>query len=261
LAGPHLTLRALAPKRVLRGAYSTQKAPSGEAVRPSVHAGDIALKHPFHHAEFVTTAAEWHQLPTGSAPEVAFAGRSNSGKSSAINALAQRTRLAYVSRTPGRTQHINFFRTPAGALLADLPGYGYAKVPAKVRRHWQIFLARYLAERSPLIGLVLVMDARLPLTELDRQMLDWFLPTGRPVQVLLTKADKLSAAAQRRVLSEVGGVLAGLYGAERDAIGVQLFSATRGLGVAEAENTIGAWLAPYAPIAAADKERPRHQGE
>ena len=129
------------------------------------------MKHPLHHAQFLTTAAEWRQLPPGGVPEVAFAGRSNTGKSSAINALAQRTRLAFVSKTPGRTQHINFFRLPSGALLADLPGYGYAEVPAAMRRHWQTFLARYLAERAPLVGLVLVMDARHPLTTLDRQML------------------------------------------------------------------------------------------
>jgi GTP-binding protein len=221
----------------------------------------VALEHPFHHAEFVTTAAEWRQLPAGGAPEVAFAGRSNSGKSSAINALTQRTRLAYVSRTPGRTQHINFFRTPSGALLADLPGYGYAEVPVEVRRHWQSFLARYLAERAPLVGLVLVMDARHPLTALDRQMLDWFLPTGRPVQVLLTKADKLSAAERRRALDDSRRTVAKLYGADRDGIGLQLFSAPRRVGLLEAENAIGAWLGAQAPIAVAEKERPRHQGE
>ena len=221
----------------------------------------MALKHPFHRAEFVTTAAEWQQLPTGGAPEVAFAGRSNSGKSSAINALAQRTRLAYVSRTPGRTQHINFFRAPSGALLADLPGYGYAEVPVNVRRHWQNFLARYLGERAPLVGLVLVMDARHPLTVLDRQMLDWFLPRGRPIQVLLTKADKVSAAEQRRVLGDSRRTVAKLYGADGDRVGLQLFSAARHFGLEEAENAIGAWLAAHAPMATTEKERPRHQGE
>jgi GTP-binding protein len=222
---------------------------------------EMSLGHPFRNAEFVTTAAEWRQLPADGAPEVAFAGRSNSGKSSAINALAQRSRLAYVSRTPGRTQHINFFRTPAGFLLADLPGYGYAEVPASVRRHWKTFLARYLVERAPLVGLVLMMDARHPLTALDRQMLDWFLPTGRPVRALLTKADKLSAAEQRRVLDHTRHTAVALYGANAAAIGLQLFSATRRVGLAEAERAIGAWLAAHAPIAAAEKERPRHQGE
>ena len=221
----------------------------------------MTSKHPFHHAEFLTTAAEWRQLPADGAPEVAFAGRSNSGKSSAINALAQRTRLAYVSRTPGRTQHINFFRVPSGALLADLPGYGYAEVPASVRRHWKLFLARYLVERVPLVGLVLMMDARHPLSALDRQMLDWFLPTGRPVQVLLTKADKLSAAEQRQVLDRSRRALAALHGAGAATVGVQLFSAPRRVGLTEAEHAINAWLDARALIATAEKERPRHQGE
>ena len=215
------------------------------------------MKHPFHQATFLTTAAQWRQLPAGGALEVAFAGRSNAGKSSVINVLAQRSRLAYVSRTPGRTQHINFFRAPSGALLADLPGYGYAKVPAAVQRRWQILLTRYLAEREPLVGLVLVMDARHPLTDLDRRMLDWFLPTGRPVHVLLTKADKLPAGERRRVLQDASHAFAMGYGTAK--IGAQLFSATERLGVADAEAEINAWIADWA--AGAQKERPRHQGE
>ena len=143
---------------------------------------------------------------------MAFAGRSNAGKSSAINALAQRTRLAFVSKTPGRTQNINFFRLRSGALLADLPGYGYAEVPAAMRRHWQQFIARYLAERVPLTGLVLVMDARRAMTDLDRQMLDWFLPSLRPTHILLTKADKFTVAEQRRILAGVQRELAQDYG-------------------------------------------------
>ena len=202
--------------------------------------------HPLRHAEFLTTAAEWEQLPTGGAPEIAFAGRSNAGKSSAINALAQRTRLAYVSKTPGRTQHINLFRLTSGALLADLPGYGYASVPEAMRRHWQHFIARYLAERVPLIGLVLVMDARHPLTDLDRQLLDWFLPSGRPVHVLLTKSDKLGRQAQAKVLAQVRDEVKRDYGARADAIGVQLFSSTHGTGIAEAETAIAEWLGPLA---------------
>jgi GTP-binding protein len=202
-----------------------------------------ALKHPFLHAEFLTTAADWQQLPRGGAPEVAFAGRSNAGKSSAINALAQRSRLAYVSRTPGRTQHINFFRAPSGALLADLPGYGYAKVPEKVRRRWQVLLARYLSERAPLVGLVLIVDARHPLTVLDRQMLSWFLPTGRPIRILLTKADKLSTAERHRALQDTRRAIAQDYGV--GAVDAQLFSATERFGVTEAEAAIGGWFAPH----------------
>src|SRR5207244_9426271 len=119
--------RVFYPKRLIRR--------SGE-VNP-LKVSRAVLKHPFHQVTFLTTAAEWRQLPAGGAPEVAFAGRSNAGKSSAINALAERTRLAFTSKTPGRTQHINLFRLRSGALLADLPGYGYAKVPEALRRPWQ----------------------------------------------------------------------------------------------------------------------------
>jgi GTP-binding protein len=208
----------------------------------------IVTMHPFHRAEFLTTAAEWRQLPRDGAPEIAFAGRSNSGKSSAINALAQRKRLAYVSRTPGRTQHINFFRLPTGALLADLPGYGYAAVAGAMQRHWRGFLARYLSEREALAGLVVVMDARHPLAALDRQMLGWFLPTGRPVHVLLTKSDKLSRAEQQRTRREVRDLIARTFARDASRIGVQLFSAAEPSGIAEAENAIGAWLEVHAPI-------------
>ena len=220
---------------------------------------ETALKHPFHQAEFLTTAASWHQLPMGDAPEVAFAGRSNAGKSSAINALAQRSRLAYVSRTPGRTQHINFFRAPSRILLADLPGYGYASVPEKIRRHWEAFLARYLSERAALVGLVLVMDARHPLTTLDRQLLSWFLPSGRPVLILLAKADKLTASEQRRTLQDSRRAIARDYAA--GWIELQLFSATKQIGLREAEAVLSRWLAPPPADGGAEKERPRHQGE
>ncbi|HWZ72575.1 MAG TPA: ribosome biogenesis GTP-binding protein YihA/YsxC [Casimicrobiaceae bacterium] len=198
--------------------------------------------HPFHHAEFLTTAADWSQLPAEGAPEVAFAGRSNAGKSSAINALANHTRLAFVSKTPGRTQHINFFRLKSGALLADLPGYGYAKVPLEIRRYWQEFLARYLAQREVLAGLVLVMDARRPLTELDRRMIEWFLPTGRSLYILMTKSDKLSTGEQRRMLETVRHALAEDYGIYSAQTGVQLFSAMPRSGLAEAEAVIAALL-------------------
>jgi GTP-binding protein len=218
------------------------------------------MTHPLLGAEFLTTAADWDALPRGGAPEIAFAGRSNSGKSSAINALTRRKRLAYVSRTPGRTQHINFFRLPSGALLADLPGYGYAAVPGELHKRWGALLARYLTERRALVGLVLVMDARHPLTPLDRRMLEWFVPTGRPVLVLLAKADKLSSAERQRTLRAVQSTLARDVAAGA-CVGVQLFSAANGAGVAEAEDAIGAWLRGHAPIAAAHKERPRHQGE
>ena len=209
--------------------------------RPAESPADAA-PHPLRHSEFVTTAAEWVQLPTGGTPEIAIAGRSNAGKSSAINALAQHTRLAYVSKTPGRTQHINLFRLRAGALLADLPGYGYAKVPAEMRRYWQQFIARYLAERTELIGLLLVMDVRHPLTDLDSKLLDWFVPRRRPVHILLTKCDKLGRQAQARTLDDVHATLEKTYGNVGAQISVQLFSALRRVGIAEAEAVIAQWL-------------------
>ena len=192
---------------------------------------------------------------------MAFAGRSNAGKSSAINALVLRTGLAFVSKMPGRTRHINFFRLESGGLLADLPGYGYAAVPAATRRHWQAFVARYLAERAPLVGLVLLMDIRHPLTALDRQMLEWFLPSGRAVRILLTKADKCSASERALALRQVAGTIDRAYGHRRDKLAVQLFSATKRLGVDEAGAAIAGWLTGTAGITSAQKERPRHQGE
>lgn len=217
-----------------------------KVARPEL-GGRTRATHPFQHAEFLTTAADWSQLPADGAPEVAFAGRSNAGKSSAINALAHHTRLAFVSKTPGRTQHINFFRLKSGALLADLPGYGYAKVPLEMRQYWQQFLARYLAQRQVLAGLVLVMDARHPLTELDRRMIEWFLPTGRSLHVLMTKSDKLSTSEQRRTLESVRHALSDDYGIYSAQTSVQLFSAMPRSGIAEAEVAIAPWLRPAEP--------------
>ena len=212
--------------------------------------------HPFAGAQFLTTAAAWNQLPAEGAPEVAFAGRSNAGKSSVINALAHQTRLAFVSKTPGRTQHINFFRLRSGGLLADLPGYGYAAVAETTRRHWQRFLAQYLSERSSLVGLILVMDIRHPLTTLDRQMLDWFLPSGRPTRILLAKADKYPTRERASVLASVHESLSVEYALYAGQLSAQIFSATRKLGISEAGAAIMSWL--DLPI---HKERPRHQGE
>jgi GTP-binding protein len=132
----------------------------------------------FSGATYLHTAANLEQLPPEGPPEIAFAGRSNAGKSSAINALAGRRRLAFFSKTPGRTQQINFFSLTGGGLLTDLPGYGYAKVPLALRDQWEGFLSTYLQTRQSLAGMALIMDARHPLTDLDRRMTDWFVPTG-----------------------------------------------------------------------------------
>lgn len=192
----------------------------------------------FANAVFTISAAKLSDLPPPSGAEIAFAGRSNSGKSSAINTLAGRTRLAFVSKTPGRTQLINFFRLENGAFLVDLPGYGYADVPEEVRRQWQGVLAAYLTRRTSICGLVLIMDARRPLTDLDRQMLEWFGPTGKPIHILLTKADKMTRTEAAKVLQATRSALAPWA----DQVSAQLFSSLKKIGVDEAERVIGSWL-------------------
>jgi GTP-binding protein len=189
-------------------------------------------------ATFELSAAKTGDLPPSSLPEVAFAGRSNAGKSSAINTLVGHKRLAFVSRTPGRTQLVNFFRCGAHGFLVDLPGYGYAQVPEDVRRTWQELLEHYLTRRAALRGLVMVMDARRPLTGLDVQMLDWFATTHRPVHVLLTKADKLTRGEAAATLRETEHTLAGPYAQAT----VQLFSSLKRTGTEEATAVIGRWL-------------------
>ena len=190
------------------------------------------MKHPVQQAEFLLSVANDEQLPPPGPPEIAFAGRSNAGKSSAINALANRTRLAFTSKTPGRTQQINFFRLRGGALLADLPGYGYAAVPRQLKDHWQRFLARYLATRQSLVGLVLVVDARHGLADLDRALLAG-LPDERPagasprdedgqvrgVGAARSRARASSATSRRRFRCHVAQVA------------VVPFSATRRIGI------------------------------
>ena len=188
------------------------------------------MPQPFRSAIFLRSVAALEQAPASSG-EIAFAGRSNTGKSSAINALIGR-KLAQVSKTPGRTRLINYFALGADRFLVDLPGYGYARVPAATRAPWEKLLGAYLRERASLRGLALVMDVRHPLTELDRRMLDWFRPTGKPVHILLTKADKLSREAGRAALKRVAGEVAA----------VQLFSSLKKAGVDEAESVFGAWL-------------------
>jgi GTP-binding protein len=192
----------------------------------------------FANAVFAISAEKLSDLPAPSGAEIVFAGRSNAGKSSAINTLAGMTRLAFVSKTPGRTQLINFFRLRNGAFLVDLPGYGYADVPEKIRRHWKSVLAAYLTQRTSICGLVLIMDARRPLTDLDRQMLEWFGPTGKPIHILLTKADKLTRNEAAKTLQAARAALAPWA----DQVSVQLFSSLKKTGVDEAESIIGGWL-------------------
>ncbi len=192
----------------------------------------------FRNAQFEISIAKSSGLPPPNGAEIAFAGRSNAGKSSAINTLAGHTRLAYVSKTPGRTQLINFFRLNCGAALVDLPGYGYAKVPENIRKQWQGLLENYLRSRENLIGLVLIMDSRHPLTPLDQQMIGWFAPSGRPIHILLTKSDKLSRNQASAARAFVQRELSGMAG----QISVQLFSSLKKTGVEEVEAVVSRWL-------------------
>jgi GTP-binding protein len=200
------------------------------------------MKHPLQHAEFVISAAAERQLPPPGPPEIAFAGRSNAGKSSAINTLANRTRLAHTSKTPGRTQQINLFALRSGALLADLPGYGYAEVPLELKRHWQAFLTRYLTHRQSLVGLVLVVDARHGLADLDRRLLESFLPSGRPVLLLATKMDKLSTSAQRQAQATLTRAVADAFPAHAANVTIVPFSSTRRIGIEAADTILARWL-------------------
>ena len=200
------------------------------------------MKHPVQHAEFMLSVADDAQLPPPEAPEIAFAGRSNAGKSSAINALANRARLAFTSKMPGRTQQINFFRLRGRALLADLPGYGYAAVPQALKRHWQEFLARYLATRQSLVGLVLVVDARHGLSDLDRNLLAGYLTSGRPVLLLATKMDKFAGSAQREAKRAIETEVAATFPIHAPQVTIVPFSATRRIGIDAAEAMLSEWL-------------------
>ncbi|MCG2578450.1 ribosome biogenesis GTP-binding protein YihA/YsxC [Dechloromonas sp. XY25] len=194
----------------------------------------------FQNAVFLTTVANLRDLPQDAVREVAFAGRSNAGKSSAINTLAGRVRLAYVSKTPGRTQHLNYFTLAEGKYFVDLPGYGFAKAPEAIRSQWEGLIGPYLSKRDQLVGLVVIMDSRRPFTDLDVRLIDWFRPTGRPIHILLSKADKLSRQEQTKVLRSVKAEIA-TWG-DADLYSVQLFSSLKKTGVEEAERALAGWL-------------------
>jgi GTP-binding protein len=188
------------------------------------------------HVRFLTSAAEARQLGPDTGREVAFAGRSNAGKSSAINAVTERSGLARVSRTPGRTQLINFFELEPARRLVDLPGYGFAKVPEDVRRRWLKLMEHYFNVRESLVGLVLIVDSRRGLGPQDAGMLEWVLARDRRAHVLLTKSDKLNRREADRVLRETR------QACSDTAVTAQLFSAHAREGVAEARAVMDSWL-------------------
>ncbi|WP_085318393.1 ribosome biogenesis GTP-binding protein YihA/YsxC [Derxia lacustris] len=197
-----------------------------------------------HRARFIDTVARLDHLARpgldDGLPEVAFVGRSNAGKSTAINLLCNQKRLAFASKTPGRTQHLNFFeiadREQRHGLLVDLPGYGYAEAGHQRQAEWDQFLGRYLSERPELRGLILMMDARRPLTDLDIALLDFVRPRLLPVHVLLTKADKLTRNDQNQVLMRTRNAMPGHT--------VQLFSALKRMGIEEADAKVLSWFPP-----------------
>lgn len=207
-------------------------------------------------ARFFTTVNHLRDLPNTQVPEIAFAGRSNAGKSSAINLLCNQKKLAFASKTPGRTQHINYFSIGGAhvaqhrkdptrvdeirALLVDLPGYGYAEVPGEAKLHWNELLGTYIQSREQLSALVLIMDSRRPFTDLDVQMLEWFAPTGRPVHCLLTKADKLNRNESTNALRLARTVLKSYVDAQGQPFPftAQLFSALKRTGLEEANEKI-----------------------
>lgn len=196
------------------------------------------MPNPFSPAQFLKSAARLDQAPPDAGREAAFAGRSNAGKSSALNLITGHKGLARTSKTPGRTQLINFFGITPEARLVDLPGYGYAKVPQEVKAQWERHLTAYLERRESLVGLILLMDVRHPLTDFDRQMLGWCAQGQLPVHALLTKSDKLKRGAAQNTLLAVKRELKKLH---PDAT-AQLFSALDGTGLDAARETLAAWL-------------------
>ena len=192
----------------------------------------------YHQAKFITSSPHIKDAPEDEGLEVAFAGRSNAGKSSAINALTGQKSLARISKTPGRTQMLNFFAITDDRRFVDLPGYGYAKVPLAVKKKWQNMMERYLSSRKALCGIVLVMDIRHPLTDFDRQMGAWCRHAGLPLHILLTKADKLKFGVAKNTLLSVRKELA----AAAVQATVQLFSAQEKTGIDEIHQRLDQWL-------------------
>ncbi|MFK8047199.1 MAG: ribosome biogenesis GTP-binding protein YihA/YsxC [Halioglobus sp.] len=201
-------------------------------------------------AEFLTSARKVSQCPPDTGYEVAFAGRSNAGKSSAINSLTHNKKLARTSKTPGRTQLLNFFALSEQQRLVDLPGYGFAKVPKAVKQAWIKELEGYLQRRESLRGLILLMDSRHPMQPFDEQMLGWAVAAKMPVHILLTKSDKLkkgpAKAAMLKVLAELKE--------QQDLVSIQLFSALKHAGHQELIRTLDRWLTPSTAVQSAERE-------
>jgi GTP-binding protein len=192
----------------------------------------------FPSTSYLTGAHRLDQAPPDTGREVAFAGRSNAGKSSALNTITGNRQLARISRTPGRTQLLHFFQLDSTCRLVDLPGYGFARVPQKMRQHWDRLLSDYLENRMSLQGLVLIMDIRHPLKPTDAQLVRWCQEADLPLHILLTKADKLSKSLANQTLAKTAQAVAAL----NPAAGLQLFSSRTAQGLDEARRTVLGWL-------------------
>ncbi len=192
----------------------------------------------FNQVEFFVSAPNYKAFPNDAGIEVAFVGRSNAGKSSAINTIVGRNGLARTSKTPGRTQSINFFSVDDDRRLADLPGYGYAKVPDRIKKQIEGLLSDYLSSRHSLHGIFMMMDIRHPMTPYDRELLDFMAHTGKPIHILLTKSDKLKRGAANNTLLSVKKQL----GAWENQITVQTFSSLKNLGIEQAQDVLNQWM-------------------
>ncbi|MGR5530300.1 ribosome biogenesis GTP-binding protein YihA/YsxC [Vibrio alfacsensis] len=200
----------------------------------------MSVKIHYQNTHFITSAPDIRHLPEDEGVEIAFAGRSNAGKSSALNRLTNQKSLAKTSKTPGRTQLINLFKVEEGCHIVDLPGYGFAQVPVEMKNKWQKSLGEYLQKRECLKGLVVLMDIRHPMKDLDQQMIFWAIDSRIPVQVLLTKADKLKSGARKQTLLQVRKQVE-TFGGD---VSVDMFSSLKGLGVDQLRAKLDTWFAP-----------------
>jgi GTP-binding protein len=200
----------------------------------------LSVKINYQNAHFITSAPDIRHLPEDQGIEIAFAGRSNAGKSSALNRLANQKSLAKTSKTPGRTQLINLFKVTEDCHIVDLPGYGFAQVPVEMKKKWQKSLGEYLQKRQCLKGLVVLMDIRHPMKDLDQQLIYWAVESNIPVQVLLTKADKLKSGARKAQLIKIREASLAFCG----DVSVDLFSSLSGIGVDILRSKLDSWFSP-----------------
>ncbi|WP_077773077.1 ribosome biogenesis GTP-binding protein YihA/YsxC [Salinivibrio sharmensis] len=206
----------------------------------------------YRNTQFVTSAPDIRHLPDNTGIEIAFAGRSNAGKSSSLNRLCDQKSLAKTSKTPGRTQLINLFKVDEGCHIVDLPGYGYAQVPLEMKEKWQRSLGEYLQKRDQLGGLVVLMDIRHPMKDLDQQLIYWAVESNLPVLVLLTKADKLKSGARKQQLMKIREASLAFCG----DVEVELYSSLKGMGVDKLRRKLDGWYQQTPPVIADDDAQP-----